>query len=83
MCVKYTEEYDNIAVGFTDGIVRLYKANTLANFATLVDDELIKDIAPVTSIKHRPVSKQYPIENMLTCTCQSPKRLIITQRDTL
>lgn len=70
MCVKYSEEYDNIAVGFTDGVVRLYKSDTLESFATLVDDELERNVAPVTGIKHRPVSKQYPIENMLTCTCK-------------
>lgn len=44
--------------------------------ATLVDDEVEKDGAPVTGIKHRPVSKQYPIENMLTCTCKISKHNI-------
>lgn len=70
-CVKYTEEFDRVAAGFADGAVRLFQSSTMQLFTTLIDEEVKKANTPVTSIKHRPVSRQYPIENMITCSCKS------------
>ncbi|KAF5292266.1 hypothetical protein FQR65_LT11229 [Abscondita terminalis] len=68
LCVKYTEDCSCVAGGFTDGIVRLFKCADGQVFRTLFDLEIQENTSPVTSIKHRPVSKNYPIVNCLTCT---------------
>lgn len=71
ICCHYTEEFDKIAVGFTDGMIRLFKTANGEITDTLSDEETQTHSAPVTGIKHRPVSKIYPISDCITCTCNS------------
>ncbi|KAF2895757.1 hypothetical protein ILUMI_10417 [Ignelater luminosus] len=68
LCCKYTEDFECLAVGFTDGMVRLFKTNTAECVQTMFDLETQQNTAPATCIQHRPVSKNYPITNCLTCT---------------
>ncbi|KAK4875116.1 hypothetical protein RN001_011538 [Aquatica leii] len=68
LCVKYTEEFENVAAGFSDGMIRLFKSSDGEIVRTLYDSEIQQSTSPVTSIQHRPVSKNYPIVNCLTCT---------------
>ncbi|CAH1279506.1 unnamed protein product [Diabrotica balteata] len=68
LCCKYNEEYDYIAVGYTDGVIRIYQALTGKHVFTLEDDDVKNVRAPCTCIKHRPVSKVYPITNCYTGT---------------
>ncbi|KAF9418457.1 hypothetical protein HW555_004745 [Spodoptera exigua] len=65
MCCKYTEDVNEIAAGFNDGTMRVFSCNTGHCIHTLVDEECRAYPGPVTSIKHRPVSKANPITNML------------------
>ncbi|OWR41292.1 hypothetical protein KGM_206112 [Danaus plexippus plexippus] len=65
MCCKYTEDVKDIAAGFIDGTIRLFDCNNGDCKHILVDDECRAYPGPVTSIKHRPVSKAHPITNML------------------
>ncbi|XP_049867673.1 uncharacterized protein LOC126367914 [Pectinophora gossypiella] len=65
MCCKYTEDTNEVAAGFTDGIIRLFDCKTGGCTHTLVDDECRSYPGPVTAIKHRPVSKAHPITNLL------------------
>ncbi|XP_074031543.1 uncharacterized protein [Leptinotarsa decemlineata] len=68
LCCKYNEEYDYLAAGYADGIIRVYQSATGEHIFTLTDAD-VKDVrAPCTSIKHRPVSKIYPITNCFTGT---------------
>nr|XP_023013340.1 uncharacterized protein LOC111503298 [Leptinotarsa decemlineata] len=70
LCCKYNEEYDYLAAGYADGIIRVYQSATGEHIFTLTDAD-VKDVrAPCTSIKHRPVSKIYPITNCFTGTCK-------------
>lgn len=69
LCCTYTEDFESIAVGFTDGVVRLFKSDTMEMVQTLSDVETQSSMSPVTSVKHRPVSKNYPVTNTMTCTC--------------
>ncbi|KPJ06103.1 WD repeat-containing protein tag-125 [Papilio machaon] len=65
MCCKYTEDVNDIALGFSDGTVRLFDCNNGNCSHTLVDDECRTYPGPVTGIKHRPVSKSHPVTNTL------------------
>ncbi|KAJ2952731.1 hypothetical protein O0L34_g7083 [Tuta absoluta] len=65
MCCKYTEDTLEIAAGFTDGVIRLFDCSTGSCTHTLVDDECRSYPGPVTTIKHRPVSKAHPTTNVL------------------
>lgn len=69
LCCQYTEEFDYLAVGFTDGMVRMFKPSTMECAKTLVDAELEHNPSPVTCVKHRSISKNYAITNCVTCTC--------------
>lgn len=70
LCCQYTEDFEKLAVGFTDGMIRLFKTSNGELTETLCDAETEKNSAPVTGIKHRPVSKVYPITDCVTCTCR-------------
>lgn len=70
MCCKYTEDFNEIATGFTDGTIRLFSCNNGSCTHTLIDDESHTYPGPVTAIKHRPVSKSHPITNMLLSSCK-------------
>ncbi|CAG9865391.1 unnamed protein product [Phyllotreta striolata] len=67
MCTKYSEEFDYIAGGCTDGTVRVFKYATGEPAFTLSDKE-VRDETPVTSIEHRSISKLYPVTNCFTAT---------------
>lgn len=71
LCCKYNEEFDYIAVGYADGVIIMYHTATGEPVFTLADSDVKENRAPVTSIKHRPVSKIYPITNSYTGTCKS------------
>lgn len=69
LCVHYTQELDQLVAGYTDGVVRFYKANTMELAHALTDEDIAENPAPVTNIKHRPISKNYPITETVLCTC--------------
>lgn len=69
LCIHYNQELDQLAAGYTDGVVRLFKANTMELVHSLTDDDIVASPAPVTNIKHRPLSKNYPITDTIVCTC--------------
>lgn len=71
LCLKYTEDNEFLAVGFTDGSVRIFNAEDMNLEKTLIDEEILKVGPPVTAMMHRPVLKRRPVFNMLTCTCMS------------
>ncbi|KAK5644529.1 hypothetical protein RI129_005829 [Pyrocoelia pectoralis] len=71
LCLKYTEDFESIAVGFTDGMVRLFNRNNAQMSRTLYDEETENNGSPVTCIQHRPVTKNYPVVNCITCTYTS------------
>ncbi|CAH0556013.1 unnamed protein product [Brassicogethes aeneus] len=64
--VAYTEDFEYLAGGYADGIIRMYRSDNSEPSHKLVDPEVTR--SPVTCIKHRPTSKSYPISNTLTCT---------------
>ncbi|KAB0794764.1 hypothetical protein PPYR_11603 [Photinus pyralis] len=68
LCLKYTEDFEGIVIGFTDGTVRIFNTNTAKLIRSLHDEETEKNSCPVTCIQHRPVSKNYPVVNCVTCT---------------
>ncbi|VEN53657.1 unnamed protein product [Callosobruchus maculatus] len=68
LCCKYNEEFDYLAAGGSDGIIRVYNSNTMEESFTLTDKDVKNNRAPVTCIKHRPLSKTYPITNCFTGT---------------
>ncbi|XP_071050238.1 striatin homolog isoform X2 [Onthophagus taurus] len=68
LCVQYTEQYDQLAAGHTDGAVRFYKPATLELLRSLIDDDITENPAPVTCLKHRPLSKNYPVTHTLITT---------------
>lgn len=76
LCCKYNEEFDYLAGGSTDGVIRLYNANKGDLVFSLTDDDVKDNRAPVTSIQHRPVSKNYPTTNSFTVTCKFEKNYI-------
>ncbi|CAK9795835.1 Uncharacterized WD repeat-containing protein alr2800 [Anthophora quadrimaculata] len=68
LCVCYTETYDFLAAGLTDGSVKLYKTNSEEGVLTLRDTEMMQKPSPTTAVKHRPVRKSYPITRTVTAT---------------
>lgn len=70
MCCKYTEDGKHIALGFSDGVVRLFDCNNGICTHTLVDEECLTYPGPVTGIKHRPVSMSYPVTNTILTSCK-------------
>ncbi|KAL1494249.1 hypothetical protein ABEB36_009874 [Hypothenemus hampei] len=68
LCCKYSEEFNYIAVGSADGVIQLYRSATGELVSTLTNSDVKDNRAPVTCIKHRPVSKIYPITNCYTST---------------
>lgn len=70
LCCKYVQNFDNIAVGFTDGVVRLFKTSTSELVKTLTDSETNKNATPVTAVRQRPVSKNYLETENLVCACK-------------
>lgn len=69
LCCQYNEEYDLLAAGSCDSVLNLYRSDTGEFVSSFCDDELLANVAPVTGIKHRPVSKNYPVNKCFTCTC--------------
>ncbi|KAJ8970513.1 hypothetical protein NQ314_001189 [Rhamnusium bicolor] len=63
LCCKYSEEFDYIAAGYADGVIKGYNSSTGEEVFSLSDQDVKDRRAPVTSIKHRPVTKIYPITN--------------------
>ncbi|KAL6448565.1 hypothetical protein ACFW04_000446 [Cataglyphis niger] len=71
LCICYTETYDLLAAGLTDGNLKLYNVSSEENTAatlTLCDAEMMQNPAPVTVVKHRPVQKTHPITHTLLAT---------------
>lgn len=71
LCCKYNEEFDYLAAGYTDGVIRIYDSSVGSHISSLADNEVKENRAPVTSLQHRPVSKIYPSTNSFTATCMS------------
>lgn len=70
LCCKYAHNFDNIVVGFTDGVVRLFKSSTSELVKTITDSETDKNASPVTAVRQRPISKNnLETENMI-CSCK-------------
>ncbi|XP_060528544.1 uncharacterized protein LOC132703353 isoform X2 [Cylas formicarius] len=68
LCCKYNEEYDYVAVGYSDGVIKMYQSDNGEHVFTLADSDVFENRAPVTCIKHRPVSKIYPVTHCYTGT---------------
>ncbi|KAM0728578.1 putative WD repeat-containing protein [Formica fusca] len=68
LCICYTETYDLLAAGLSDGNLKFYKVSSEENILTLCDAEMMQNPAPVTAIKHRPVHKSHPITHTLIAT---------------
>ncbi|KAJ8955256.1 hypothetical protein NQ318_000283 [Aromia moschata] len=68
LCCKYSEDFEYIAAGYTNGEIKIYQSSSGEHVLTLSDDDVVNHIAPVTNIKHRPSSKAYPISNTFTAT---------------
>ena len=69
LCLSYTDTYDYIAAGFSDGTIRMIKASTGENTSSLRDPEMQQNPGPTTAIKHRPVHKTFPITQTILATC--------------
>lgn len=70
MCCKYTENVKDIAVGFSDGTIKLFDTNNGVCTHNLVDDECRSYPAPVTSIKHRFSRDTQQFSDMLLSSCE-------------
>ncbi|XP_011703403.1 PREDICTED: WD repeat-containing protein 5-like isoform X1 [Wasmannia auropunctata] len=68
LCICYTETYDFLAAGLTDGNLKLYKVSTGENTLILCDAEMMQNPAPVTAVKHRPVRRSHPITRTMIAT---------------
>ncbi|XP_039315683.1 uncharacterized protein LOC105201141 isoform X2 [Solenopsis invicta] len=68
LCICYTETYDFLAAGLTDGNIKLYKVSSGRNTHILCDAEIMQNPAPVTAVKHRPVRRSHPITRTLIAT---------------
>ncbi|XP_017782260.1 PREDICTED: WD repeat-containing protein 5-like isoform X2 [Nicrophorus vespilloides] len=66
--VHYTELHEYLMAGFADGMVRAFKDNKC--MIELKDKDINNQIK-VTCIRHRPVSKNYPITNIMITTYSS------------
>lgn len=69
LCVCYTETYDFLAAGLSDGNVAFFEVNSGENTLVLCDIEMLQNPAPVTAVKHRPVHSSHPITHTVTATC--------------
>lgn len=69
LCLHYTHDLDHLVAGYTDGVVRFFKAGTMALVQSLTDEDITESPAPVTNMKHRPVSRNYASTDTLVCTC--------------
>ncbi|XP_011638526.2 uncharacterized protein LOC105428123 [Pogonomyrmex barbatus] len=67
-CICYTETYDFLVAGLTDGNLKFYKVSTGENTLVLCDVEMMQNPAPVTAVKHRPVHRSYPITHTVIAT---------------
>lgn len=68
LCVCYTETYDFLAAGLSDGNVAFFEVNSGENTLVLCDIEMLQNPAPVTAVKHRPVHSSHPITHTVTAT---------------
>ena len=69
LCIKYTEAFDLVAAGFSDGSIRMFNIKTGEYVSSLRDAEMVQYASPTTAIKHRPVRKSHPVTQTLTATC--------------
>nr|CAD7442216.1 unnamed protein product [Timema bartmani] len=60
LCVKYTANHEYLAVGFTDGYVRLFRPRKGECVFSLMDTETLENPVPVSDIKHRLSSRANP-----------------------
>ncbi|XP_076763614.1 uncharacterized protein LOC143431013 [Xylocopa sonorina] len=67
LCICYTETYDFLAAGLTDGSLKLYKTSS-GEVLTLRDTEMMQKPSPTTAIKHRPVHRSHPITRTFIAT---------------
>ncbi|CAG9114271.1 unnamed protein product [Plutella xylostella] len=67
-CCKYTEDRREVAAGFADGAVRLFDAASGRCSRRLRDAEVRASPAPVTAIKHRPLSTGHPVTETFLVT---------------
>ncbi|XP_065173437.1 WD repeat-containing protein 5-like [Atheta coriaria] len=63
--LQYTEEFDFLMAGYADGTIGAI--NERLEVAFVLTDDLTKDTCS-TGMKHRPVSRNYPITNTFMCT---------------
>ncbi|KAG5308805.1 GBLP protein, partial [Acromyrmex insinuator] len=68
LCICYTENYDFLAAGLSDGNVKFYKVDSGEDTLILCDTEIMLNPSPVTAVKHRPVSKTHPITHTVIAT---------------
>ncbi|XP_071560650.1 uncharacterized protein [Temnothorax nylanderi] len=68
LCICYTETYDFLAAGLSDGTLRFYKVSSGKNTLVLSDAEMMQNPAPVTAVKHRPVHRSHPITRTVIAT---------------
>ncbi|KAG5321350.1 GBLP protein, partial [Pseudoatta argentina] len=68
LCICYTENYDFLAAGLSDGNVKFYKVNSGEDTLILCDAEMMLNPSPVTAVKHRPVSRTHPITHTVIAT---------------
>ncbi|XP_019872229.1 uncharacterized WD repeat-containing protein alr2800 [Aethina tumida] len=66
LCVCYSEDFEYLAGGYTDGVIRMFRSDNAELVKKLEDTDVIR--APTTSMRHRPLSKNYPIMNTITST---------------
>lgn len=68
LCCKYNEDFSLYSGGGVDGILRIFNAENNECLSSLSDSDSVGRTASITSVKHRPVTKNYPINNCFTCT---------------
>nr|CAD7604546.1 unnamed protein product [Timema genevievae] len=66
LCVKYTANHEYLAVGFTDGYVRLFRPRKGECVFSLMDTETLENPVPVSDIKHRLSSRANPVSDTIT-----------------
>ncbi|XP_043677483.1 uncharacterized protein LOC122633550 isoform X1 [Vespula pensylvanica] len=67
-CITYTETFEFLAAGLSDGTVQLYKTENGVKAKFLRDNEIVQNPGTVTAIKHRPVRNTHPITHTLIAT---------------
>ncbi|KAK2586909.1 hypothetical protein KPH14_009842 [Odynerus spinipes] len=68
LCVTYTETFEFLAAGLSDGTIKLYKTSNGEKARSLRDTEILQNPGSATAIKHRPVRKTHPITHTLIVT---------------